>query len=225
MGESAAPTRQSRGFPRRTDCYIIGLTGNIATGKSTIDAMLAAKGAIVIDGDALVHQLQLKGQPVLERMVQHFGPEILTADGELDRAKLGGIVFNDAAALRELELIVHPAVGQETQRLMDEAPAGSVLVYDAIKLIEGRVADACDSVWVVTAPANLQEERLIRQRGLTPEAARGRINAQNAQEEKVQRADVVIDNSGSLEDTQRAVDEAWERTAAVWKAGLPTNRP
>jgi dephospho-CoA kinase len=209
-------------WPKRPDIYVIGVTGNIATGKSTIDGMLAAKGAEVLDADQVVRDLQRKGLPAWQRIVDRFGRDILGADGELDRAKLGELVFNDAAALRDLELVVHPAVRDEERRRILEAPAGTIMAVDAIKLFESGMADSCDSVWVVTAPAEQQLARLQRQRSLAKDVAWQRINAQPPQEEKARQADVVIDNSGDLQDTQRQVDQAWQKTAGTW---LERQRP
>lgn len=205
-------------WPRRRDVYLIGMTGNIATGKSTVDAMLAAKGAEVLDADRVVHDLQRKGQPAWQRIVARFGQDVLTPQGELDRAKLGKIVFSDAAALQDLELIIHPAVRDEERRRILEAPSGTVLVVDAIKLFESGMAAACNTVWAVTAPAEAQLQRLQRQRGMAEDLARQRINAQLPQEEKAGRADVVIDNSGTLEQTQAQIDRAWTATAGAWLA-------
>jgi dephospho-CoA kinase len=206
-------------WPKRDDIYAIGITGNIATGKSVVDAMLAAKGAQVMDADQVTRDLQRPGQPVLRAIVERFGPGVLTASGELDRAKLGQIVFSHPEALRDLELLVHPRVREEERRRLMAAEPGSVLVIDAIKLIESGMADACDSVWAVTAPFDQQLQRLQRQRGMPAELAEQRIRAQPPQELKAQRADVVISNAGSLEDTQRQVDAAWEKTAGAWLTG------
>ncbi|HLG69348.1 MAG TPA: dephospho-CoA kinase [Chloroflexota bacterium] len=206
-------------WPRRPDIYLIGITGNIATGKSTIDAMLAAKGAEVLDADRVVHELERKGQPAWQRIVERFGEGILTAQGELDRAKLGQVVFSDPVALQDLELIVHPAVRDEERRRILEAAPGTVMVVDAIKLFESGMADACNSVWAVTAPADQQFARLQRQRGMATEVAWQRIRAQPPQSEKAALASVVIDNGGSLEDTEQQVDAAWARTAGAWQAG------
>jgi dephospho-CoA kinase len=203
-------------WPRRPDLYVIGVTGNIATGKSTVDAMLAAKGAQVLDADQVARDLQRKGTPVWRRIVERFGRDILAVDGELERAKLGQLVFTDPAALRDLELIVHPAVRDEEKRRIREAAPGSVLAIDAIKLFESGMAGSCDSVWVVTAQPEQQLERLRRQRGLSEEDAWQRIRAQPPQEDKARRANVVIDNSGPLDSTQRQVDDAWDRTAGAW---------
>lgn len=203
-------------WPRRPDVYLIGITGNIATGKSTVDAMLAAKGAQVLDADAVVRDLQRKGQPAWQAIVDHFGPDILTADGELDRAKLGQVVFSDPEALRDLERLIHPAVRDEERRRILEAAPGSVLVIDAIKLFESGMADACSTVWAVLAPEKQQVDRLQRQRAMPLDVARQRIAAQPPQAEKAARAGVTIDNGGRLEDTQGQVDEAWDATAGAW---------
>lgn len=203
-------------WPKRDDVYAIGITGNIATGKSVVDAMLAAHGALVMDADQVTRDLQRPGQPVLKAIVERFGPDVLTPAGELDRARLAQIVFSDPKALQDLELLVHPAVRQEERRRLAAARPGSVLVLDAIKLIESGMAGSCDSVWAVTAPFDEQLDRLQRQRGMPAELAEQRIRAQPPQEEKIRRADIVIRNDGSLDATQRQVDEAWERTADVW---------
>lgn len=203
-------------WPKRHDIYAIGITGNIATGKSVVDAMLAAKGAEVMDADQVTRDLQQPGQPVLRAIVERFGSELLTPDGELDRPKLGQIVFSDANALQELEVLVHPAVREEERRRLAAAKPGSVLVIDAIKLIESGMADSCDSVWAVTAAKEQQLERLRSQRGMPSAIAEQRICAQPPQEEKVRRADVVIRNDGPLAATQGQVDEAWEITAGAW---------
>ena len=166
----------------------------------------------------MVHELQRQGQPAWQRIVERFGPEVLAPDGELDRPKLGQIVFGDPAALRDLELILHPAVRQEVKRRILEADAGSVLALDAIKLLESGMGTACHTVWAVLAPAEQQLTRLQAQRGMPAETARQRIQAQPPQEEKAARADVVIDNSGTLQDVQHQVAEAWEKTAGNWLA-------
>ena len=203
-------------WPSRRDVYLIGITGNIATGKSTVDAMLAAKGAQVLDADRVVHELQRQGQPAWRAIVDHFGRGILAADGELDRAKLGQLVFGNVDALRELELLVHPAVRGEERRRILEAIPGTVLVIDAIKLFESGMAGDCNSVWAVTAPAEQQLDRLQRQRSMPADVALQRIRAQPSPQEKTALAAVVIDNGGALQDTQRQVDDAWHTTAAEW---------
>jgi len=188
--------------------YLIGLTGNIATGKSTVAKLLQDFGATVIDADALVHELQRKGTATFDAIVAAFGPDILDRAGEIDRKALGSIVFADPAQLRVLEGILHPAVLIESERRITEAPT-PVVVYEAIKLIEAGRAEMCDALWVVTARHEVQLERLMRDRRMSEAEARQRIDAQPPQSEKIQRATVVIDNSGSLEDTRRQVDAAF----------------
>jgi dephospho-CoA kinase len=190
------------------DKYLIGLTGNIATGKSTVAKMLENLGASVIDADALVHELQRKGTPVYDDIVAVFGPGILDRTGEIDRKALGSIVFADPAQLRTLESIVHPAVLIESMRRMTEA-ATPVMVYEAIKLIEAGRAEMCDALWVVTARTEVQLQRLMRDRHMSEAEARQRIAAQPLQGEKVAQATVVIDNSSSLEETWRQVTAAF----------------
>lgn len=189
--------------------YLIGLTGNIATGKSTVAKMLRDLGATVIDADALVHELQRPGTPAYEAIVAAFGRGILNRAGEIDRPALGAIVFTDPARLRVLESILHPAVAIESQRRI-EAAATRVVVYEAIKLIEAGRAEMCDAIWVVTARPEVQLERLMRTRHLSEADARQRIDAQPPQAEKLQHATVVIDNSGDLDETRQHVRAAFE---------------
>lgn len=188
--------------------YLIGLTGNIATGKSTVARMLQDLGATVIDADALVHELQHKGTATYEAIVAAFGPGILDPAGEIDRKALGAIVFADPAQLRVLEGILHPAVLIESLRRIGEA-ATPVVVYEAIKLIEAGRAEMCQALWVVTAQYAVQLDRLRRDRRMSEAEARQRIGAQPPQSEKIQRATVVIDNSGTLEETRAQVETAF----------------
>ncbi len=190
---------------------VIGLTGNIACGKSTVARMLAEKGACVIDADAIAHEVIRKGTPAYDAVLQRFGPGILGSEGEIDRRRLGEIVFRDPAALRDLEAIVHPAVLAEIQRRILACSGAPAIVVEAIKLIESGFARACDALWVVTCPEAEQVRRLMRERGFTEEEARVRIRAQPPQEEKIRQADVVIDNGGDLEATRRQVEAAWRR--------------
>ncbi len=194
------------------DKYLIGLTGNIATGKSTVAKMLQDLGATVIDADALVHELERKGTPTYEAIVAAFGPGILNRGGEIDRKALGAIVFADPGQLRALESIVHPAVLLESMQRIQAAET-PVVVYEAIKLIEAGRADMCDALWVVTARPEVQLDRLRRDRKMSEAEARQRIEAQPPQSEKVMRADVVIDNSNTLEDTRRQVERAFRKRA------------
>ena len=188
--------------------YRIGLTGNIGCGKSAVGAMLRDLGAEYIDADQLVHQLLAAGSPVVPRIVERFGPGLVTPDGGIDRRALGAIVFADAAALRDLEGLLHPAVQADIRRRLAETTA-AVIVVDAIKLIEGGLYRECAAVWVVTCTPAEQRRRLIELRGLSPDEAEARIAAQPPQEHKVAYAQVVIDNSGPLEATRAQVNRAW----------------
>jgi len=211
---------------------MIGLTGNIGCGKSTVLAMLRERGAHVIDADRVTHELQQPGEEVYRQIVAAFGAGILsTPGGPIDRRKLGAIVFADPAALRRLEQIVHPAVHARIQGWLDsvrletrglrlageDAQASSlkplvspVAVIDAIKLLEAGWRPLCDAIWVVTCPPEQQLARVIATRGMSAEEARTRIAAQPPQADKVAQADVVIDNGGTLDDTRRQVDAAWQ---------------
>jgi dephospho-CoA kinase len=193
-----------------TEKYLIGLTGNIATGKSAVLRILRQLGAKAIDADALVHQLMAKGMPVWQAILGQFGEEILGPEGEIDRGKLGAIVFADAEALKRLEVIVHPAVAARVGELIRQA-AEPVVVVEAIKLIEAGWYRTCDALWVVTCPKEQQLKRLMRTRKLSRQEALLRIEAQPPQEEKVALADVVIDNSGNLKETREQVKREWER--------------
>jgi dephospho-CoA kinase len=190
--------------------YIIGLTGNIATGKSVVATMLERLGARAIDADALAHQVMEKGTPVWQAVVREFGEGILSQDRSINRKKLGDIVFADQVALRHLEALVHPAVIVRTKELI-ESSQEPVVVVEAIKLIEAGMHRTCHALWVVTCSPEQQLTRLMEQRGLTEEEARQRIEAQPPQEAKLALADVVIDNSGSLDETWGQVKREWDK--------------
>lgn len=188
---------------------LIGLTGNIATGKSTVTAMLAKLGAEVIDADRVAHEVMRAGSPVHDQIVATFGPEVLAPDGEIDRQRLGAIVFADPAALARLEALVHPAVIAEVGRRITASTA-PVVVVEAIKLIESGIAEGCDSVWVTTCRPDQQVRRLMAGRKMSRAEAEQRVQAQPRQEDKIARADVVIDTSGTLAQTQAQVWAAWD---------------
>ena len=194
--------------------YLIGLTGNIATGKSTVARMLSDLGATVIEADALVHDLQRPGTPTYDALVAAFGRGILDQTGEIDRPALGAIVFADPARLRALESILHPAVAVASQRRLAAATT-PVVVYESVKLIEAGRAAMCQAIWVVTAQPEVQLQRLMRQRGLSEADARQRLCAQPSPAEQLKQATVVIDNSGGLDATQRQVQAAF---AAIERA-------
>ncbi len=189
---------------------LIGLTGNIGTGKSTVAEMLAELGAEVIDADKVAHEVMQPGTPAHARIVETFGPEMLDHDGEIDRKRLGALVFADPAVLARLEAIVHPAILEAIHRCIS-ATSAAVVVVEAIKLIEVGMADACDGVWVTTCRPEQQVYRIMGGRGLNWAEAEQRVRAQSPQEKKIARADVVIDTSGTLARTQAQVQAAWER--------------
>ena len=196
--------------------YVIGLTGNIATGKSVVRRMLEHLGAYGIDADALAHRAIARGGPGHAAVVQAFGSYILTPDGEIDRRKLGRLVFNDPEALARLEQIVHPLVEQAIDFLIRRAPQ-SVVVIEAIKLMEANLHKHCDSLWVVYAPPNVQLSRLLKHRQITEAEALQRMNAQPPQERKVAAANVVIHNTRGFEDT-------WKQVLAAYRSTVPARQ-
>jgi dephospho-CoA kinase len=187
----------------------LGLTGNIGCGKSAVGAMLRELGAEYVDADAIVHQLLASRQTVAEAVINRFGESMRAADGGVDRRALGRLVFGNPDLLRELEAIVVPGVRTEIRRRLAESSA-PVIVVDAIKLIESGLARELDRLWVVACDPAEQRQRLIELRGMTPDEAQARIGAQPPQVEKIRLADVVIDNSGSLEATRAQVVAAWD---------------
>jgi dephospho-CoA kinase len=197
--------------------YVIGLTGNIATGKSVVRRMLEHLGAYSIDADALAHRAITKGAPGYKPVVDIFGRFILDAGGEIDRGKLGRMVFGDPEALKRLEAIVHPLVEQAVNVLIRRA-SQPVIVIEAIKLLEGKLVTACDAIWVTYAPEGIQKKRLMAKRGMSSEDAIQRIHAQESQEAKIAAANVVIQNTGSFEDT-------WKQVLAAWKVVAPAGEP
>lgn len=197
---------------------VVGLTGGIGSGKSTVSALLRARGAIVVDADAVVKELQAPGMPVFEAMVEHFGPGIVAADGALDRQAVADIVFNDAEKLAELNGIVHPAVGLEVfQRIAAHEATDHVVIADIPLLAEGRSAIPMSGVVVVDVPEETQVERLVDQRGMDEADARARISRQATREARLAKADRVIDNSGTVADLEAQVDELW-----AWAQALPS---
>jgi dephospho-CoA kinase len=196
--------------------HLLGLTGNIACGKTTIGHMLLDLGAVrYIDADAVVHELYAPGQPIHAAVLAAFGRDILTPDGQIDRRALGARVFGDPAALQQLERIVHPAVhGAVAARLVD-LPADAVAVIDAVKLLEGGMARQCEQVWLVVCDPAEERRRLIMDRGLTAAEADARLAAQPDDAARRALVDVVIDNSGTLDHTRAQVAAAWARYRAI----------
>ncbi len=189
--------------------YIIGLTGNIATGKSTVLRYLQQKGAYVFDADKLAHESMQKGTHTYWAIVDAFGDAILQTDGTIDRPKLGQVVFNDPAKLAQLEALVHPAVFDLARRELAKVET-DVVVLEAIKLLEaGQLVTMCDEIWVVISRPEVQIQRLRTTRNMNEAEARRRMAAQSPQEEKVKRADRVIDNSGTEAELYAQLDQAW----------------
>jgi dephospho-CoA kinase len=199
---------------------VVGLTGGIGSGKSTVSALLAAKGAVVVDADAVVHELQRPGTAVFEAMVDRFGNGIVAADGSLDRSAVADIVFNDPDALADLNGIVHPAVGAEIVRRMDElSTTDAVVVLDVPLMVESARGYPVAGLIVVDVDPDVAVRRLVEKRGMREDDARARIARQAKREERRARADVVIENSGSLDDLAAQVDRAWR-----WIEALPAPR-
>ncbi len=188
--------------------FTLGVTGNIASGKSTVTGMLAELGATVIDSDLVYRELVGPGTALLQRLAERFGEGIVADDGSLNRGALGEIVFADPVALRDLDQITHPAVIAEVDRRVDAIPDG-VVVLDAVKLIESGHADRCDAVWVVVTSPDAQVTRLMKRNSLPVEESRRRVAAQSLLGPKLARADLVIDNSGSRDETREQVERAW----------------
>jgi dephospho-CoA kinase len=188
--------------------YVIGLTGNIATGKSVVRRMLQELGASTVDADRLVHVLQEPGTQVYKEIVETFGSFILNVDATINRKQLGDIAFNVPEAMTTLEEITHPAVRQYIDRAIEKAPS-YVVVVEAIKLIEGGLADKCDAVWVVNASEDNQVVRLMTKRHMNNQDTIRRIQAQPRQAEKLARADVIINNDGSLIATWNEVQKKY----------------
>jgi dephospho-CoA kinase len=187
----------------------VGLTGGIASGKSSVARLLVDLGAVLIDGDALAREVVARGTPGLAQVVEEFGDHLLTPDGDLDRAALGRIVFADEAARRRLEAITHPLIFVRYAELEAAAPPGALVVHDIPLLAESGRADTFDEVIVVDAPPELQVERMMRDRGWTREEAESRIAAQASREDRLAIATYVIENAGSLADLRERVEEVY----------------
>jgi dephospho-CoA kinase len=187
----------------------VGLTGGIASGKSTVSAILAELGAVVIDADLIAREVVARGTPGLDAVVAEFGPAVLTPEGDLDRPAMGALVFADPSARKRLEAIIHPLVHQRSAELEAAAPPGSVIVHDIPLLAEVGRGGQFDAVVVVDTPTEEQVTRMVRDRGWTREDAESRIAAQASREERLAIATHVIDNTGSLDDLRRRVEEAY----------------
>jgi len=193
---------------------IVGLTGSIATGKSTVSKMFAELGAVIVDADKIVRHVQTPQQPAWRDIVEAFGEEILLPTGELDRAKLGAIVFNNEEQRKRLNEIVHPRVREERDRLTESALAenpDAIVIWDIPLLIETGIYREVEKTIVVYVDPQTQLKRLLERDELTEEAARSRIASQMSIEDKKQYADFLINNQGTIEDTERQVAEIWQQ--------------
>ncbi len=214
---SGEPTSERSRWPDRV---VIGLTGNIATGKSAVSRMAAERGALVLDADRIVHALLNQDESIQAAVAFAFGDDVRLPDGRIDRPALAGIVFADPVALRDLEAILHPAVRVEILQRIDESQARFVVV-EAIKLLEGPLADYCREIWVTDCTPRRQIERLMVCRGMDDETAALRVQAQPPQALKVERADVIIDTNETMAETRNQFDVAWERLTAGASATVP----
>ena len=203
----------------------VGLTGGVASGKSTVSAILAELGAIVVDADQLAREVVAPGTDGLAEVVAAFGDEVLTADGALDRPAMGAIVFGDEAKRRSLEAIIHPRVRARGRALEAEAPEGSVVVHDIPLLAETGQAQNFDAVIVVDVPTEVQVRRMVELRGMTRAEAEARVAAQAPREKRLAIATHVIDNTGTLEDLRRRVAEVFEDVVSAGPSGAGETRP
>ncbi|MEJ1230581.1 MAG: dephospho-CoA kinase [Galbitalea sp.] len=202
--------------------YLIGLTGGIASGKSVVSSHFAELGAVVVDADILAREVVRPGTPGLAAIERQFGPSVISADGTLDRAALGAVVFADPARREELNAITHPAIWRRARELFDEAVAKNpdvVIVYDVPLLAEASEKRPIqfDLIVVVRAETETRVRRMVESRGMSLAEAEGRLRAQASDDERLRLADVVIDNDGTLEHTLEQVDELW--------ASLPERTP
>ncbi len=188
--------------------FVLGLTGNIASGKSTVLAMLTELGAVPLDADAVYHELIVPGAPLWRAIRDRFGETIVAPGGAIDRRALGALVFADSAALADLDALTHPAVVAAVRDRLAGLDGG-IAVVDAVKLIESGMAQDCDRVWLVVSEPDQQVERLMRRNGLSRDEAERRVAAQPPLAPKLPLVDAVIDNSGTLEATRAQVEAAW----------------
>lgn len=188
----------------------VGLTGGIAAGKSAVAALLVKHGAVLIDADAIARAVVEPGTPGLAAVVAAFGQDILTPAGALDRPALGTLIFSDTAARLKLNSIVHPLVRAQAEKLRADAVEQAVIVQDIPLLVESGQAGNFDLVIVVAAPLEQRLQRMVHERGMSVEDAKARIAAQATDEERAAVADIVITNSGTLEELQQRVDSVWE---------------
>jgi dephospho-CoA kinase len=189
----------------------LGLTGGIASGKSTVSRIFAELGAIIIDSDVLAREVVAPGTEGLAEVVAAFGDEVLTATGEMDRARVGAIVFADPAKRKVLEQVIHPRVFMRELEIDEAAGEHDVVINDIPLLVETNQADRFDAVVVVDVPTELQVERMVRDRGMSVEEAEGRIAAQASREQRLAVATYVIENTGTLDDLRKRVEQVWDQ--------------
>lgn len=204
--------------------YVIGLTGNIAMGKSLVRKMLENLGAYTIDADGLAHQAMAPGAPTYAPIVETFGKWILDADKKIDRSKLGAVVFAHNDALNILEQITHPIVGQAIDILIGRAKQ-PIIVVEAIKLVDGILGSQVDAIWVVDSSVEMQLQRLMQKRGMSDWEARKRIETQNPQREKLAKANVVITNNGSPDEVWAQVQQEWQKIITKLRGAAVTAHP
>jgi dephospho-CoA kinase len=195
---------------------LVGLTGGIGSGKSTVSAMLAGRGAEIIDADVITREVQQPGSVVVEAIAKRFGDGVLDAERGLIRAKLAEIVFADPAALKDLNAIVHPAVRAEIARRVDASSSSKNVVVLDIPLLTENPGGGMQGKIVVDVPPRVQIDRLVRYRGFSEEDARARIARQATREERLRDADFVVDNTGELADLDRQIESLWQ-----WVTSLP----
>ncbi|MDA2957178.1 MAG: dephospho-CoA kinase [Ilumatobacteraceae bacterium] len=210
---------------------LVGLTGGIGSGKSTVSDLLRQRGAIVVDADAITREVQLPGSPVLVELAEAFGDHVIAADGTLDRAAVANVVFGDPEALKRLNAIVHPAVGRlMNDRILEQRATKNVVILD-IPLLTENPREGLQGRIVVDVPVETQVERLVSFRGFTEDDARARIARQATRDERLAGADFVIDNSGAPEDLAEQIDRLWTwlnelpQLPADYEPILPTQRP
>jgi dephospho-CoA kinase len=189
----------------------VGLTGGVASGKSTVSAILEELGAVIVDADVLAREVVAPGTDGLREVVHAFGNEVLTPDGELDRPALGAIVFADPEKRRVLESIIHPRVRARAAEIEAAAPADTVVVHDIPLLAETGQAGGFDAVVVVDVPPEVQVERMTSLRGMTPEDAHARLAAQAGREQRLAVATYVVENTGSLEELRESVTRVFDQ--------------
>lgn len=202
---------------------VIGLTGGIASGKSTISMLLKNRGAVIIDADEIAREIITPGKPAWRAVIEHFGRDILMDEKNIDRKKLGRIVFSDRKLLETLNGITHPAIVREIKERLEHyrKENAKVVVVDAALLLETGINSLVDEVWVVAVDEKTQLKRLLdREKNMSLEEAMNRIMAQMTLDEKIKMADKIIDNSGSIEETEQQIDELWREIEQSWQKKL-----